>query len=101
MGDNGHMYVPKEILPMYQQVIIPLADVITPNQFELELLTNTKISSIEDAWNAINDIHKAGCKVIVLSSSDLGNEQNLLGLASSKTGTVPNILFSVIKIICK
>ena len=29
-------YVPKELLPVYQKEILPLADVITPNQFEAE-----------------------------------------------------------------
>lgn len=36
MGDNGKMYVPQELKEIYQQDIIPLADIITPNQFELE-----------------------------------------------------------------
>jgi len=39
MGDNGQLYVPKELLPVYRDEIIPLADIITPNQFEVELLT--------------------------------------------------------------
>ena len=29
-------YVPEELLPIYQESIIPLADIITPNQFEAE-----------------------------------------------------------------
>lgn len=36
MGDNGHMYVPKELLEIYRDKLIPLADIITPNQFEVE-----------------------------------------------------------------
>ena len=36
MGDNGQMYVPEEILPIYRDYIIPLSDIITPNQFETE-----------------------------------------------------------------
>ena len=36
MGDNGHMYVPKELLDIYRDKLIPLADIITPNQFEVE-----------------------------------------------------------------
>lgn len=33
---NVLQYVPEELLPVYQEHIIPLADVITPNQFEAE-----------------------------------------------------------------
>ena len=36
MGDNGKMYVPAELLPLYREHIVPLADIITPNQFEAE-----------------------------------------------------------------
>lgn len=36
MGDNGQMYVPKELLEIYRDKLLPLADVITPNQFEAE-----------------------------------------------------------------
>lgn len=29
-------YVPEELLPVYRDVIVPLADIVTPNQFEAE-----------------------------------------------------------------
>nr|CRZ23881.1 Bm4525 [Brugia malayi] len=35
MGDDGNYYVPKELMPVYRDIVIPLADVITPNVFEL------------------------------------------------------------------
>lgn len=86
MGDNGEMYVPKSLLPVYKDTIIPNADIITPNQFELELLTDMKVHSIEDAWKAIDVLHKKGCKTVVVSSSELGNKETLISLASSKSG---------------
>ncbi|KAF5286804.1 hypothetical protein FQR65_LT12425 [Abscondita terminalis] len=84
MGDNGKMYVPKELLPIYKN-LVALADVVTPNQYEVELLTDMKINSVNDAWNAIDCLHNLGCKTVVLSSTELGDESCLLGLASSKT----------------
>ena len=36
MGDNGKMYVPRELKEIYQKEIVPLADILTPNHFELE-----------------------------------------------------------------
>lgn len=86
MGDNGKMYVPAELLPIYRNVIVPLADVVTPNQFEVELLTERKITSVAEAWEAVELLHAKGCKTVVVSSSDLGDENYLLGLASSKNG---------------
>lgn len=29
-------YVPQELVPVYRDKIVPLADIVTPNQFELE-----------------------------------------------------------------
>ncbi|XP_014675841.1 PREDICTED: pyridoxal kinase-like, partial [Priapulus caudatus] len=43
MGDNGHMYVPKELLPIYRDHLVALADILTPNQYEAELLTGLQI----------------------------------------------------------
>lgn len=86
MGDNGQMYVPKELLPLYKNVILPLADIFTPNQFEVELLTERKINKLDDAWQAVDELHESGCKTIVLSSTELGNKDFLIGLASSKNG---------------
>ncbi|XP_014680264.1 PREDICTED: putative pyridoxal kinase, partial [Priapulus caudatus] len=34
MGDDGKMYGPKEPLPIYRDHLIPLAHILTPNQFE-------------------------------------------------------------------
>nr|CAD7576974.1 unnamed protein product [Timema californicum] len=86
MGDNGHMYVPQELLPIYRDTILPLADIITPNQYEVELLTGKKISSVKDAWDAIGIFHDMKINTVVLSSTELGTEQFLLGLASSIAG---------------
>lgn len=86
MGDNGQMYVPKELLPIYRDSIIPLADIITPNQYEAELLTGIKIKNIEDAWKAIDIFHQKGCKAVVLSSTELGDDEKLLAIASSVLG---------------
>ena len=31
-----YQYVPEELMPVYRDQLIPLADIITPNQFEAE-----------------------------------------------------------------
>ena len=36
-------------ISLYRDEILPFADIITPNQFEIELLTGTKIQSQQDA----------------------------------------------------
>ncbi|KAL2103147.1 hypothetical protein ACEWY4_000015 [Coilia grayii] len=49
MGDHGSMYVPEVLLPVYREKVLPIADILTPNQFEAELLTGKKITSEEEA----------------------------------------------------
>ncbi|KAG0728542.1 Pyridoxal kinase [Chionoecetes opilio] len=87
MGDNGKMYVPAELLPVYQEEIVPLADIITPNQYEADLsvrlLSGQKIASKEDAGAVMEWFHGRGVKTVVLSSTDLGAEEELVVLASS------------------
>jgi len=84
MGDFGPgWYVPKELLPVYQKTIVPLCDVCTPNQFEAELITGKKINSEEDALAVMEELHKMGVKTVILSSTELGDSDHLVALASS------------------
>lgn len=85
MGDNGKMYVPEELMPVYRDVIVPKADIVTPNQFEAELLTDIKINSEAEALKAMQVLHDKGPKTVVLSSTNLGSEGVLVALASSVT----------------
>ncbi|XP_061774080.1 pyridoxal kinase-like [Nerophis ophidion] len=87
MGDHGAMYVPEELLPVYRDKVVPLADILTPNQFEAELLTGRKIHTIEDAIEAMELLHKMGPEMVVLTSTDLPSQQgdqHLVALGSQK-----------------
>ncbi|XP_075159822.1 pyridoxal kinase [Haematobia irritans] len=86
MGDNGQMYVPKELLPIYRDEIIPLADILTPNQYEVELLTEKKISDEKGIWEAVKWFHDRGIDTVVISSSDLGKPGQLRAFLSKKNG---------------
>ncbi|KAL5009528.1 hypothetical protein ScPMuIL_011833 [Solemya velum] len=80
---NNYVYVPQELLPLYRDVIVPLADIVTPNQFEAEKLSGISINNQDDALKAIECLHTKGVKVVVISSSDIGKEGNMLTLAST------------------
>ncbi|KAI8121404.1 hypothetical protein FF38_05918 [Lucilia cuprina] len=87
MGDNGQMYVPQDLLPIYRNEIIPLADIITPNQYEVELLTEMKINTEGDIWKAVQWFHDRGIDMVVISSSDLGKEGELRAFLSKRNGS--------------
>merc|ERR1719184_686832 len=94
MGDSGPgLYVPKELLPVYQDTILPLADVAIPNQFEAELLTGKTITNEEEALAVMKILHEKGVSTVILSSTELGSSDYLVGLAScSKTNTKVKVL---------
>ncbi len=53
MGDVGRgIFVRPELPDLIRQNVVPQADILTPNQFELELLTGLQIQTLEDALNA-------------------------------------------------
>ncbi|XP_058463729.1 pyridoxal kinase [Malaya genurostris] len=87
MGDDGVMYVPNELLPIYRDEIVPLADIVTPNQFEVELLTNISIKSEQDAWKAVEWFHEKGVKTVAVSSSELSGSDSLLTFVSHKASS--------------
>lgn len=33
---SAPQYVPEDLLPVYREKVVPVADIITPNQFEAE-----------------------------------------------------------------
>jgi len=85
MGDTGPgMYVPKDLLPIYQKEIVPIADVCLPNQFEAELLTGVKINSEEDALKVMDILHSWGVGTVILSSTEFGDADHLVCLASCR-----------------
>lgn len=84
MGDAGQMYVPESLLPIYRDEIIPLADIATPNQFEVELLTGEKMTNEADAWRGMKWFHDKGVKMVALSSSEIGGSNVLWAYLSSK-----------------
>lgn len=86
MGDNGEMYVPKDLLPIYREEIVPLADIVTPNQYEVELLTECKINDEADIWRAVQWFHDRNIDTVAISSSDLGKSGELRAFLSKKNG---------------
>jgi len=93
MGDTGPgLYVPPDLLPVYKSLILPLADVCLPNQFEAELLTDKKIVTEEDAREVMDLLHSKGPSTVILSSTELGSDKYLLGMASTVVDGVKTVV---------
>ena len=69
MGDTGRgLYVKPDIPGIFQNALCPLADIITPNQFELETLTGLETSGIDNARRAISALHDKSISVVLVTS---------------------------------
>jgi len=69
MGDMGDgLYVRENIPAFLRDRALPLADIITPNQFELELLTDTRITSEVEALAAARRTLSFGPKIALVTS---------------------------------
>ncbi len=69
MGDVGRgVFVRPGIPEFMREQALPAADIVTPNQFELELLTDIEIRTIADAHRAVEALRDAGPKVVLVTS---------------------------------
>lgn len=69
IGDVGRgIFVRPGIPEFMREQAVPAADIVTPNQFELELLTDIEIKTIADAHRAVEALRDAGPKVVMVTS---------------------------------
>jgi pyridoxine kinase len=86
MGDNGALYVAEEVVPIYKS-IVPFADIILPNQFEAELLSNCKVDTLESISVCLKKLHQTYRVVhIVITSVRLSSHPGVI-LCCGSTAT--------------
>jgi pyridoxine kinase len=69
MGDVGRgVFVRAGIPELMRERAVPAADVVTPNQFELEHLTGQGTSTLSDLMAAIDAVHAKGPRVVLVTS---------------------------------
>lgn len=69
MGDVGRgMFVRPDIPEFMRDAAVPAADVVTPNQFELEYLTGRTVATLEDALAAAAALRDGGPQVVLVTS---------------------------------
>lgn len=69
IGDVGRgIFVRPGIPEFMREQAVPAADIVTPNQFELELLTDVEVRTLADAHRAVEALRDAGPKVVMVTS---------------------------------
>lgn len=69
MGDVGRgIFVRAGVPEFFKNVAVHAATIMTPNQFELQLLTGIEIKSLQDAQKACRILHDQGVKIVLVTS---------------------------------
>lgn len=69
IGDVGRgVFVRPGIPEFMREQAVPAANIVTPNQFELELLTDIEVKTVADAHRAAEALRDAGPKVVMVTS---------------------------------
>ena len=69
MGDVGRgLFVRPGIPEFFSRQAVPAADILTPNQFEMDLLTGLPSTTQDEARRAIAALHALGPRVILVTS---------------------------------
>lgn len=97
--DTGY-YVPgcENVTTAYQEYLIPLADIITPNRFEASVLSGVEIGTssseaIPQALKAIDYFHDRGIKIVIITSFDISEDELACIISyekNAKTRTAPS-----------
>jgi pyridoxine kinase len=86
MGDVGRgIFVRPELPNLIKEMVVPVSDILTPNQFELELLTGTKIRTLEEAIAAAQTLRsrmREDAIVLVTSLERLASSIEVLVVSS-------------------
>jgi pyridoxine kinase len=89
IGDVGRgIFVREGIAEFMRAKAVPAADIVTPNQFELDYLTGHKSRTLADALRAVKALHALGPRAVLVTSLHTEDtpEQTVDLLASDDTG---------------
>jgi pyridoxine kinase len=80
MGDSGGLYVPSETAAAIRDVLMPIANVATPNRFELEWMSGAKLADL---------------KAVIAAALDAGPQTMLVTSAPAMlAGSIGNLLLT-------
>lgn len=93
MGDvDTGLYIPSDVAECMISDLLPLADILTPNHFELEYITQSKISTIEEFMQVIESTPALNGKIVIATSCNLeGRSDNSIETVVYDKGVVIRI----------
>ncbi|AXK83631.1 pyridoxal kinase PdxY [Pseudolabrys taiwanensis] len=91
IGDVGRgVFVRPGIPEFMKEKALPAADIVTPNQFELDYLSGRASATVAEARDAVKALHDLGPRVVLVTSlhTEKTPEDAIDLLASDETGMV-------------
>lgn len=88
IGDDGKgVYVAAGVAEYLRDSLLPRADILTPNRYEVEFLTGRKITGVEDALAGMADLRMRGPGLVATTSIPDGNDTDaMITLAADGEG---------------
>lgn len=85
-GGDGGLYVDAALPGFFRERALPLADIVTPNVFELEILTGARVVTLADAVAAARGLTERGPSVVLVTGlrhdTTRANEIELLAVTA-------------------
>lgn len=78
MGDSGGLYVTQALAEALRDVLLPIADIATPNRYELEWLAGSKLEDMRSVMAAALDVGPPSMLVTSAPAMMAGGIGNLL-----------------------
>jgi pyridoxine kinase len=93
LGDVGRgLYVRDQVVEFMRECALPAAAIVTPNHFELDLLTSQPSIDLEGARRAVAALHKRGPRVILVTSLALDDTpQDAIDMLVSDNGELSRL----------
>ena len=92
---TGSKLLEDSAINAYKKFLLPIADLVTPNIFEANLLSNSKIDSKEDIENAAQNILNLGAKAVLIKGGglqDMAGKDFFLDFNGRRNWLVNNIV---------
>ncbi|NPA16504.1 MAG: bifunctional hydroxymethylpyrimidine kinase/phosphomethylpyrimidine kinase [Aquificae bacterium] len=86
---NGTLLLDRNAFDIFIKKLIPLADIITPNRDEAEIITGIKIKEIKDMKKAAEEIGKMGAKTVVIKGGHVETGSNVVDVIYNKKEFIP------------
>ena len=74
VNHKGQAMFPETVVQAYKQHLFPLAELITPNCREAEVLTGLPVTTLDEMETAVRHLHTLGSQAVLIKRGQIGND---------------------------